>query len=183
MTSRKALFRNISFFPLLLFSNLLLSAIVVDGKLNEEEWKSAQQINKFYQVFPFTLEEPEQKTTVLVYETEKGMFVGYINYQARASMRAQLHERDADNANADKVGMSVDFDGDSLMAYSFTVSLGGSLWDAVYSNENEGKKDWDGKKGHDGKPASDIEVLKRQLEALKRENEGLRKRLEKRKDR
>ena len=39
------------------------------------------------------------------------------------------------------------------------------------------KKDWDGKKD------SDIEVLKRQLEALKRENEGLRKRLEKRKDR
>ena len=143
MTSRKAIFRNISFFPLLLFSNLLLSAIVVDGKLDEEEWKSAQQINKFYQVFPFTLEEPEQKTTVLVYETEKGMFVGYINYQARATMRTQLHERDADNANADKVGMSVDFDGDSLMAYSFTVSLGGSLWDAVYSNENEGKKDWD----------------------------------------
>ena len=45
------------------------------------------------------------------------------------------------------------------------------------------KKDWDGKQGHDGKTASDIEVLKRQLEALKRENEGLRKRLEKRKDR
>ena len=43
-----------------------------------------------------------------------------------------------------------------------------------------GKKDRDGKKGHDGKPASDIEVLKRQLEALKRENEGLRKRLDKR---
>ena len=46
-----------------------------------------------------------------------------------------------------------------------------------------GKKDWDDKKGRDGKPASDIEVLKRQLEALKRENEGLRERLEKRKDR
>ena len=143
MTSRKAIFRNISLIPVLLFSNLLLSAIVVDGKLDEEEWKSAQQINKFYQVFPFTLEEPEQKTIVLVYETEKGMFVGYINYQPRETMRTQLHERDADNANADKVGMSVDFDGDSLMAYSFTVSLGGSLWDAVYSNENEAKKDWD----------------------------------------
>ena len=115
----------------------------MDGKLDEEEWKSAQQIDKFYQVFPFTLDEPEQKTTVLVYETERGLFVGYINYQPRETMRTQLHERDADNANADKVGMSVDFDGDSLMAYSFTVSLGGSLWDAVYSNENEGKKDWD----------------------------------------
>jgi len=46
--------------------------------------------------------------------------------------------------------------------------------------DDHGKKDWDGKKGRDGKSASNIEVLKRQLEALKRENEGLRKRLEKR---
>ena len=143
MTSRKALFRSISLFFLLVFSNFLFSKILVDGKLDEQEWKSAQQINKFYQVFPFTLEEPEQKTTVLVYETENGLFVGYINYQPKKTMRTQLHERDADNANADKVGISVDFEGDSLMAYSFTVSLGGSLWDAVYSNENEKKKDWD----------------------------------------
>jgi len=143
MTSRKALFRSISLFFLLVFSNFLFSKILVDGKLDEQEWKAAQQINKFYQVFPFTLEEPEQKTTVLVYETKNGLFVGYINYQPKKTMRTQLHERDADNANADKVGISVDFDGDSLMAYSFTVSLGGSLWDAVYSNENEKKKDWD----------------------------------------
>ena len=72
MTSRKALFRSISLFFLLVFSNFLFSKILVDGKLDEQEWKSAQQINKFYQVFPFTLEEPEQKTTVLVYETENG---------------------------------------------------------------------------------------------------------------
>ena len=143
MTSRKFIFRNISLIPLLLFSNLLLSTIVVDGKLDEEEWKSAQKITKFYQVMPFTLEEPEQSTIVLVYETEEGLFVGYKNYQPTETMRVQQHERDADDANADKVGMSVDFDGDSLMAYSFTVSLGGSLWDAVYRNENESKKDWD----------------------------------------
>ena len=143
MTSRKFIFRNISLIPLLLFSNLLLSTIVVDGKLDEEEWKSAQKVTKFYQVMPFTLEEPEQSTIVLVYETEEGLFVGYKNYQPTETMRVQQHERDADDANADKVGMSVDFDGDSLMAYSFTVSLGGSLWDAVYRNENESKKDWD----------------------------------------
>ena len=47
----------------------------------------------------------------------------------------------------------------------------------------DGKKDRDGKKGRDGKSASDIEVLKRQLEALKHENEGLRKRLGGRKNR
>ena len=108
MTSGKVIFRNVSLIPLLLFSNLLLSTIVVDGKLNEEEWESAQEISKFYQVGPFTLEEPEQKTIVKVYETEDGLYVGYVNYQPTETMRTQQHERDADNANADKVGLTVD---------------------------------------------------------------------------
>ena len=143
MTSGMVIFRTIFLIPTLLFSSFLFSTIEVDGKLDEEEWRSAQEISKFYQVGPFTLEEPEQKTVVKVYETEDGLYVGYINYQPAETMRSQQHERDADNANADKVGLTVDFDGDALMAYSFTVSLGGSLWDAVYRNENEQKKDWD----------------------------------------
>ena len=143
MTSGMVIFRTIFLIPTLLFSSFLFSTIKVDGKLDEEEWRSAQEISKFYQVGPFTLEEPEQKTVVKVYETEDGLYVGYINYQPVDTMRSQQHERDADNANADKVGLTVDFDGDALMAYSFTVSLGGSLWDAVYRNENEQKKDWD----------------------------------------
>ena len=143
MTSGMVIFRTIFLIPTLLFSSFLFSTIKVDGKLDEEEWRSAQEISKFYQVGPFTLEEPEQKTVVKVYETEDGLYVGYINYQPADTMRSQQHERDADNANADKVGLTVDFDGDALMAYSFTVSLGGSLWDAVYRNENEQKKDWD----------------------------------------
>ena len=143
MTSGMVIFRTIFLIPTLLFSSFLFSTIKVDGKLDEEEWRSAQEISKFYQVGPFTLEEPEQKTVVKVYETEDGLYVGYINYQPVETMRSQQHERDADNANADKVGLTVDFDGDALMAYSFTVSLGGSLWDAVYRNENEQKKDWD----------------------------------------
>ena len=49
----------------------------MDGKLDEEEWKSAQEVSKFYQVGPFTLEEPEQKTVVKVYETEDGVDVPY----------------------------------------------------------------------------------------------------------
>ena len=134
MTSGTVILKAIFLIPTLLFSNLLLSTIVVDGKLDEEEWNSAQEINKFYQVGPFTLEEPEQKTVVKVYETEDGLYVGYINYQPVETMRSQQHERDADNANADKVGLTVDFDGDALMAYSFTVSRGWSLWDAVYRN-------------------------------------------------
>tara|TARA_Y100000590_G_scaffold122407_1_gene140087 strand:- start:8812 stop:11109 length:2298 start_codon:yes stop_codon:yes gene_type:complete len=143
MTFRKSIFGGISLTFFLFFSNFIQTEIKVDGELSEEEWESAKKITKFYQVIPFNLEEPEQETLVRVYETEDGLYLGYTNYQSRETMREQQHERDADNANADKVGVTIDFDGDALMAYSFTVSLGGSLKDAVYRNENEEKKDWD----------------------------------------
>ena len=81
MTSGMVIFRTIFLIPTLLFSSFLFSTIKVDGKLDEEEWGSAQEVSKFYQVGPFTLEEPEQKTVVKVYETEDGLYVGYINYQ------------------------------------------------------------------------------------------------------
>ena len=91
MTSRKVIFKNISLIPFLLYSTFLFSTIKVDGKLDEEEWRSAQEISKFYQVGPFTLEEPEQKTVVKVYETEDGLYVGYINYQPTETMLSLIH--------------------------------------------------------------------------------------------
>ena len=137
MTSGTVIFRTIFLIPTLLFSSFLFSTIKVDGKLDEEEWGSAQEISKFYQVGPFTLEEPEQKTVVKVYETEDGLYVGYINYHPSHTMLSHHHERDADNANSDKVGLTVDFYGYAFMAYSFTVSLGLSLCSAVYIHEHD----------------------------------------------
>ena len=34
-------------------------------------------------------------------------------------------------ANADKAGLAIDFDGDGLAAYAFTVSAGGSIADGL----------------------------------------------------
>jgi hypothetical protein len=127
-----------------LISFPVFSAIQVDGVLDEQEWRTAKQITQFYEVGPFTLNEPEQGTKVLIKETEEGIFLGYINSQPESSMRSQQHARDQDNPNADKVGVTIDYDGDALMAYSFAVSLGGSLWDGVYRNGNDRSKDWDG---------------------------------------
>ena len=39
--------------------------------------------------------------------------------------------------------MSIDFDGNGLVAYSFSVSAGGSISDGIYRNENEINYDWD----------------------------------------
>ena len=80
---------------------------------------------------------------MLILEKEDGLYFGFINSQPKETLRSQLHQRDDENPKADRVGVSIDFDGDSLQAYDFTVSLGGSLWDSVYTNADQGDSDWD----------------------------------------
>ena len=40
-----------------LISNFAFSEITVDGILNEKEWDTAQNITKFYEVYPYSLRE------------------------------------------------------------------------------------------------------------------------------
>ncbi len=132
-----------SLFFLLILSEFIYSEIEVDGKVTEEEWSSAIVVEDFFEIFPFTLNDPAYKTRLLILEKEDGLYFGFINSQPKETLRSQLHQRDDRDPKADRVGVSIDFDGDSLQAYDFTVSLGGSLWDSVYTNSDQGDSDWD----------------------------------------
>ena len=117
--------------------------IKIDGLLDEADWSSAREWTKYYESMPFSLAEPKHYQKVLIQEDEKGMYFGFINEQPRESIRSNKHERDDEMGNADKAGLAIDFDGDGLAAYSFTVSAGGSISDGIYRNENEVNYDWD----------------------------------------
>ena len=117
--------------------------VLIDGKLDDSDWSNAKEITKYYETMPFTLDEPSSNQKVLVMEDEKGMYFGFVNYQKNESIRKQKHQRDDEMANADMVGVTIDFDGDGLLAYGFTISAGGSINDNVFRNENEANYDWD----------------------------------------
>ena len=117
--------------------------ISIDGILDEREWSEAREWTKYYESMPFSLAEPKHFQKVLIQEDEKGIYFGFINLQSKDSIRANKHERDDEMANADKCGLAIDFDGDGLTAYGFTVSAGGSINDGIYRNENDVNYDWD----------------------------------------
>ncbi len=117
--------------------------IKIDGVLDDSDWSSAREWTKYYESMPFSLSEPKHYQKVLIQQDEKGMYFGFINKQPRESIRANRHERDDEMANADKAGLAIDFDGDGLTAYGFTVSAGGSISDGIYRNENDVNYDWD----------------------------------------
>lgn len=137
----------LSFFSMLYLFVLgsdLRAEIIIDGKLDEDEWKKAKQITNLYEVFPYTLNPVQDiKTVILIQESEKGIFIGFKNYQSNESMRSQSHQRDNERSIADKNGVTIDFDADKLSGYQFFVSSSGSIGDATYRNENERSYDWD----------------------------------------
>ena len=117
--------------------------IKIDGVLDDADWSSAREWTKYYESMPFSLAEPKHFQKVLIHQDEKGMYFGFINEQPKESIRANKHERDDEMGNADKAGLAIDFDGDGLTAYGFTISAGGSVSDGIYRNENEANYDWD----------------------------------------
>ena len=134
----------LAFFCLLSLSTLTHShEINIDGKLDDPSWDLAEEYTKFYESFPFTLKKPSSFQKVLILEDSNGIYLGFINQQEKEQVRANKHERDDEMSNADKVGVSIDFDGNGLVAYSFSVSAGGSISDGIYRNENEINYDWD----------------------------------------
>ena len=53
------------------FSLVALAAdrVIIDGNLNEPEWKNAFITDKFYQTSPYNLEEAKNKTSVYIFST------------------------------------------------------------------------------------------------------------------
>ena len=130
---------------ILLFLFAPLSAeIIVDGKLNEIEWDSAGVIDTFFVTEPLTYATPEVATEVLYFANEDGIYFGFKNFQQPIEDQTSLlHRRDVMDASADRAFIAIDFNGNGIRAYSFSVTLGGSISDAVWANENQPSLDWD----------------------------------------
>ena len=88
----------------------------MDGVLDESDWSQAREITKYYETLPYSLNDASGPQKVLVLEDEKGIYFGFISYQPSESIRKQKHQRDDEMANADMVGVNIDFDGDGLLS-------------------------------------------------------------------
>ncbi len=133
-------------FVILGISSFSYSEIIIDGELSEEEWKDSREIKKFYEVFPFSLNDVSGTSRVLIQEDSKGIYFGFINNQPKQTIRSNQHQRDqgARPPIGDQVGVTIDFDNDGKTAYRFSVNAGNSINDGTVINENEQNLDWDG---------------------------------------
>ena len=120
------------------------ASIVIDGKLDEEEWANAQTIDEFFVINPFSLETPDLNTKVLIHSDESGIYFGFINSQPLETRDRRRHGRDGLRENHDRNVVVVDLDNTGNTAYMLGIALGKSVLDFTITNENQIDGDWDG---------------------------------------
>jgi len=133
-----------SIYFLLLLSNFTaVSAVVIDGKLDDSAWKKAQVFNDFRLVTPRTGEAAPLKTQAFFLPQKDGLYVAFINEQNFETRRRSYSDRDQ-STQAEKNTFVIDFNDNGDQAFSFEVSLGRGYVDGVYALGSDINTDWDG---------------------------------------
>lgn len=125
-------------------TSAMAADIRIDGKLEPGEWDGARHITDFRMVQPFTQQPGSVPTEVWYEATPKGLAVAFRNHQPAGVQRMRQKTRRDENAQADRVNLMIDFDGNGNQGYDFTVLLGGGIQDGTITKLGNFNNDWDG---------------------------------------
>ncbi len=107
-------------------------APVIDGKLDEEIWKSAAVFKDFIQYRPVDLVAPSQQTEVRIGYDSKFIYVAFRAYDEPGKVRATIAKRDA-VFDDDWVGIWLDTFNDGRRAYELIFNPFGVQADAIFT--------------------------------------------------
>ena len=117
--------------------------IRLDGKLDEAVWQNVPYIDGMRVVIPDTLAETAYETHTRIFYTERGIYVGVMNYQPADTIVARMTSRDT-RLERDGFVFMLDASGDGLYGYMMRINLGGSMTDATILPERQLNLQWDG---------------------------------------
>ena len=109
---------------------------VIDGKLDDEVWKTAVVLKDFYQVQPGDNIAPSKPTEVLLGYDAKFIYIAFHCYDEPDKVRATIAKRD-NVWNDDYVGILFDTFNDSRKAYEFDFNPLGVQADGTWTDNNE----------------------------------------------
>lgn len=124
--------------------NTGIAAIVVDGILDEPEWQQARVFDSFVTTEPLTSKPAKYRTEARLITNKDGIYVGFTNYQPPGIKRVQRRFARDSSITADRNVLGIDFDGNGLSGYDFTVGASNTIQDGIFSDENSWSGDWDG---------------------------------------
>jgi len=111
-------------------------APVIDGKLDEEVWKTAAVLRDFYQIQPGDNIAPSKQTEVLLGYDSKFLYVAFRALDEPDKVRATVAKRDS-VFDDDHVGMILDTFNDKRKGFEFFFNPFGVQADAVFTHDEE----------------------------------------------
>jgi hypothetical protein len=111
-------------------------APVIDGKLDDEVWKSASVLKDFYQVQPGDNIAPSKPTEVFLGRDAKFIYIAFHCFDEPDKVRATIAKRD-NIFNDDYVGILFDTFNDGRKAYEFDFNPLGVQADGSWTDNGE----------------------------------------------
>lgn len=109
---------------------------VIDGKLDDEVWKSATVLKDFYQVQPGDNIAPSKPTEVMLGFDSKFLYIAFHCYDEPDKVRSNISKRD-NIFNDDYVGILFDTFNDGRKAYEFDFNPLGIQADGSWTDNGE----------------------------------------------
>jgi len=116
----------------------------IDGKLDEPIWAGLPALTEFYVLEPDTLEPGKHETSVRLFYTSRGIYVGFDARQPPETLLKRLTGRDSYQVSRDECSITLDTSGSGRYGYWFNVGLGDSLGDGTLLPERQYSSTWDG---------------------------------------
>ncbi|MDA9901193.1 DUF5916 domain-containing protein [Gammaproteobacteria bacterium] len=117
--------------------------IKLDGYIDEAVWNDLPIIDGMRVINPDTLAETPYETHIRFFYTEKGIYVGVINFQPSDTLIARMTTRDT-QLDRDGFVVGIDASGEGLYGYFLRINLGDSMTDASLLPERTMNMQWDG---------------------------------------
>jgi hypothetical protein len=113
----------------------------VDGRLDDDAWRSAVFAGDFLQKQPVEGGTPTETTEIAVLYDDDAVYIGArMSRRDPSLMHAQITRRD-DAANTECIIVALDTYHDRRTAYSFLVTAAGAVGDFYQGSDNEGDRD------------------------------------------
>ena len=119
--------------------------LTVDGKLTEEEWKTADSIDNFFEVQPIQGARANPTTKVKVLFDDRYLYIGSFNYDSlgRIGIRVPDLRRDFDFFTNDLFGVNIDPFLDKRNAVAFQTNPHGAQRDLLCFDDQFFDREWD----------------------------------------
>lgn len=125
-------------------ATLAAQAPVLDGRDDEDAWRSAETVQQFLEARPHEGAEPKQRTEMRVMYDARNLYVFVRAWDSHPDSIVRLLSRRDDQSASDQIIVLIDSYRDRRTGYEFVVNPAGVKADYAISNDGNEDSAWDG---------------------------------------